>query len=321
MFGTNILLSPKSYPATLPKDYQSLEFSMHTPVLLNEVLEYLNPQPNQNFIDATVGDGGHAKAILEKTAPSGKFIAIDRDPDSIVRAESNLKEFENRVIFVNDSFGNILKIVKENKIDSVSGILFDFGMSSSQLENSGRGFSFQKDEILDMRYDPRISITAEDIINSYSESELAEIFKKWGEEPKARAVVKAVIKARERERVKTTKALAAIATGVIRRRGKIHPATKIFQALRIEVNQELAEIEKALADIPEVLASGGRAAFISFHSLEDRLIKNWSRDLSKKNIIKILNKKPLFASVEELKANPKSRSAKLRVIVSLREIS
>jgi len=287
---------------------------MHIPVLLNEILKYLNPQPNQNFVDATVGDGGHAKAILEKTAPSGKLIAIDRDPDSLVRAESNLKEFENRVIFINDSFGNISKIIEESGFNRIEGILFDFGMSTSQLENSGRGFSFQKDEILDMRYDAKIPITAEDILNDYGETELFEIFKKLGEEPKARIVARKIVESRKQKRIKTTGELVRIIEKVIKRRGKIHPATKIFQALRIEVNQELTEIERALADIPKVLPSGGRAAFISFHSLEDRLIKIWAKDLSKRNIIKILNKKPLTASAEELKANPKSRSAKLRVI-------
>ena len=286
----------------------------HIPVLLNEVLKYLNPQPNQNFVDATVGDGGHGRAILEKTAPSGKLIAIDRDIDSIIRARSNLKEFENRVIFVNDSFGNILKIVEESGFNRIEGILFDFGMSTGQLENSGRGFSFQKDEILDMRYDIKIPITAEDILNNYGETELFEIFKKLGEEPKSRIIAKAIVYARKKKRIKTTKELVGIIEKVLRRRGKLHPATLIFQALRIEVNQELTEIEKTLVDVPKVLLSGGRAAFISFQSLEDRLIKNWAKDLSRKNIIKSLNKKPLTASAEELKANPKSRSAKLRVI-------
>lgn len=286
----------------------------HIPVLLNEVLKYLNPQPNQNFVDATVGDGGHGRAILEKTAPDGKLVTIDRDVDSIIRAKSNLKEFENRVLFVNDSFGNILKIVEESGLNRIAGILFDFGMSTSQLLNSGRGFSFQKNEILNMRYDAKIPITAEDILNNYSETELFEIFKKLGEEPKSRIIAHAVVNARKKKRIRTTKELVEIIEKFSRRRGKLHPATLIFQALRIEVNSELTEIERALTDIPKVLSSGGKAAFISFHSLEDRLIKNWAKNLSKKNIIKILNKKPFTASTEELKANPKSRSAKLRVI-------
>jgi len=289
----------------------------HIPVLLNEILKYLNPQSNQNFVDATVGNGGHARAILENTAPNGKLIAIDRDLDSIIRARSNLAEFGNRVLFVNDSFGsfgNIIKIVKESGFNRIEGILFDFGMSTSQLENSGRGFSFQRDEILDMRYDVKAQVTAEDVLNNYSEAELARIFKEFGEELKALKTAAAIIKARGERRIKTTGELVRIIEKIIKRRGKIHPATRIFQALRIEVNSELVEIKKALVDIPKVLPSGGRAAFISFHSLEDRLIKNWAKDLNKKNIIKILNKKPLTASVEELKANPKSRSAKLRVI-------
>ncbi len=287
---------------------------MHIPVLLKETLGYLNPQSDENFIDATVGDGGHAKAILSKTAPNGKLIAIDRDSDSILRARTNLAEFGSRVLFINDSFGNLLKIVDESKISSVSGILFDFGMSSSQLQNSGKGFSFQKDEILDMRFDVKTAVTAEDILNGYSEAELAKIFYDFGEEPDALIIAAAIIKARKQKRIKTTGELVKIIESVKKRTGRIHPATLIFQALRIEVNQELAEIEKALKIIPEILARGGRAAFISFHSLEDRLIKNWSRDLSRKGILKILTKKPVTPSAEELKINPKSRSAKLRAV-------
>lgn len=286
----------------------------HIPVLLNEILEYLEPKPNQNFIDATVGDGGHAKAILEKIAPNGKLIAIDRDIDSIIRAKNSLEIFGERVIFANDSFGNLLKIAEGSKIKLFQGIIFDFGMSTNQLENSGKGFSFQKDEILDMRFDSENSVTAEDIVNDDSEARLFEIFKNYGEDPKAKVIAKAIVAARQDQRIKTTRDLVEIIEKVSRRRGKLHPATLIFQALRIEVNQELAEIEKALADIPHVLSGGGRAGLISFHSLEDRLIKNWTKDLSKKNIISILNKKPLIAGDEERKANPKSRSAKLRII-------
>jgi 16S rRNA (cytosine1402-N4)-methyltransferase len=295
----------------------------HIPVLLKEVLEYLDPKPNQNFIDATVGDGGHAKEILKLTAPYGKFLAIDRDQDSIIRTRVNLEKFGKRVLFINDSFSNLKKIVEENKVKPVWGILFDFGMSSSQLEDSGRGFSFQKNEILDMRYDIKTPITAEDIINSYSEKELEEIFRKWGEEPKAKLIARAIIEARKWKRIKTTKELLDVIGKTVKKRSRLpargearhrrHPATLVFQALRIETNQELAEMEKALLAIPKLLKKGGRAAFISFHSLEDRLIKNWAKDLNKKGIIKILNKKPTTSSVEEIKINPRSRSAKLRV--------
>lgn len=286
----------------------------HIPVLLKEVLDNLDPKPNQNFIDATVGDGGHTAEILKKTAPEGKLIAIDRDSDSIIRARNNLMEFGNRVLFINDSFGNLEEIALRNNIDPVSGIIFDFGMSSSQLENSGRGFSFQKDEVLDMRFDIKTSITAEDVINDYREDELAEIFKKWGEEPYARKIARAVVQSREGNRIKTTGELVEIIDSAIRRRGRIHSATLIFQSLRIEVNQEFSEIEKALNAVPMILSNGGRAAFISFHSLEDRLIKNWTKDLNKQGKIKIINKKPVTASVQELKINPRSRSAKLRVM-------
>ncbi len=287
---------------------------MHVPVLLKEVLEYLDPKPNRNFIDATVGDGGHAKEILKLTAPHGMFLAVDRDTDSIIRARANLEKFGKRILFINDSFGNLKKIAGETGIKPVHGILFDFGMSSSQLEDSGRGFSFQTDEILDMRFDVKSPLTAEDIINEYSEKELEEIFRKWGEEPKARLIAKTIVEARKWKRIKTTKELIEVIGKVARRRGRLHPATLVFQALRIEANQEFNEIEKALKAVPEVLTKGGRAAFISFHSLEDRLIKNWTRDLKKQGVIKILNKKPIMASWEEKTANPKSRSAKLRAV-------
>lgn len=286
----------------------------HIPVLLKEVLEYLDPKPNQNFIDATIGDGGHANAILEKIGPKGKLIAIDRDFESIVRAKSNLSKFGGRVLFINGSFGNLLEIVKSNKIGVISGILFDFGISSSQLQNSGRGFSFQKDEILDMRYDVKNSITAEDIVNEYSERELAEVFKKWGEEPRALKITAAIIKARKKNRIKTTKELIRIIEKVARRHGRLHPATLIFQALRIEVNNELGEIEQALKVIPEILGKNGRAVFISFHSLEDRLVKNWSKSSDRDGVIKILNKKTITVSTEELIVNSRSRSAKLRAV-------
>lgn len=285
----------------------------HIPVLTKEVLEYLYPKANQNFIDATVGDGGHASAILEKTMPNGKLIAVDRDPASVARAKSNLSKFGNRVLYINDSFGNLSEIVKNSKIEPISGILFDFGMSSSQLQNSGRGFSFQKDEILDMRYNPRNSVTAEDIVNEYSENKLAEVFKKWGEEPRALKIAAAIVEVRKKNRIKTTQELVRIIEKVARRRDRLHPATLIFQALRIEVNGEIREIERALEVVPKILNKNSRAAFISFHSLEDRLIKNWSRDLSKKRIIKILNRKPITTSTEELKINSRSRSAKLRI--------
>ena len=289
----------------------------HIPVLLDEVISFLAPRPDQNFIDATVGDGGHAKAILEKTSPNGKLFAIDRDIDSIIRAKSNLKEFGDRVLFINDSFGNISKIVGELKINFIHGIIFDFGMSTNQLENSGRGFSFQKDEILDMRFDSKNPLTAEDVVNDYSEARLVDIFKKYGEEPKAKIIARSIVAYKKNQRIKTTKDLVKAIGRVVKRHGKLNPATLVFQAIRIEVNQELAEIEKALTVVSKILSKDGRAAFISFHSLEDRLIKNWSRDLSKKNIVKILNKKPITASTEEIKNNPKSRSAKLRIVTKI----
>ena len=298
------------------------EYNMHQPVLLKEVLGYLNPQSNQNFIDATVGDGGHAKEILKCIAPNGKLLAIDRDAESIIRAKTNLAEFRDRVLFINDSFGNIRKIAEEamSQIRSfglINGVLFDFGVSSTQLENSGRGFSFQKDEILDMRFDVKTSVTAEDIVNEYSEADLAKIFFNFGEEHRAKKIAKAIVIARKHKRIKTTGELVRIIEIAAKRRNRLHPATLIFQALRIEVNNELSEIQKALDAIPEIIKKGGIAAFILFHSLEDRLVKNWARNLGTKGKIEVLNKKPIIASAEELRINPRSRSAKLRIIEKL----
>ena len=276
---------------------------MHIPVLKKQVLEYLDPKPNENFIDCTANGGGHTKAIIERGA---NVLAIELDKD-IFKELGSLGL--DRVVAINDSYVNLKKIVEENNFGPVNGILFDLGMSSWQLENSGRGFTFQKDEPLDMRYDLDGDLTAEQIVNSWSESELIEILEKYGEERFARKIVKNIIKNRP---IKTTFDLVKAISG---KRGKIHPATRTFQALRIAVNKELSSLERVLPQALEILAPEGILVVISFHSLEDRIVKNFFKNFASStggSKIEILTKKPIVSLLEEIKNNPRARSAKLR---------
>ena len=274
---------------------------MHIPVLRKQVLEYLDPKSNENFIDCTANGGGHTKAIIERGA---NVLAIELDRD-IYKELSSLNL--DRVITVNDSYVNLKKIVEENNFGPVNGILFDLGMSSKQLEISGRGFTFQKDEPLDMRYDLDGDLTAEQIVNSWSEVDLIEILEKYGEERFARKIVKNIIKNRP---IKTTFDLVRAIGG---KRGKINPATRTFQALRIAVNKELSSLEGVLPEALEVLAPGGRLVVISFHSLEDRITKRFFRSSN----LNILTKKPITGLLEEIKENPRARSAKLRAGIKI----
>jgi len=272
---------------------------MHIPVLQKEVLQYLNPKPNENFVDCTVNGGGHAMAIFEKIKPNGRLLGIELDKEVC-------QDFHFQFPLVNDSYVNLKKIVKENNFNPIDGILFDLGMSSWQISKSGRGFTFLKDEPLDMRYNIDNKLTAEYIVNKWPESDLIDILKKYGEERFARKIAKNIIKNRP---IKTTFQLVKIIGG---RRGRIHPATRTFQALRITVNDELNSLQKALFQAEEILSSGGRLVVISFHSLEDRIVKSFF-----KTKLDILTKKPIRASLEEIKINHRSRSAKLRAGVKL----
>jgi 16S rRNA (cytosine1402-N4)-methyltransferase len=286
---------------------------MHIPVLQKEVIQYLNPKPNENFIDCTIGEGGHAAAILERNGPKGKVLGIELDPELYKRLKA--AEIKNRLILVNDSYVNLKEIVEREKFRSVSGILFDLGMSSWHLEESGRGFSFLKDEPLDMRYNPESSLTAEKILNYWSVQEIEKILKEYGEERFAKKIAQKIIELRKIKPIETTFQLVEIvksATPHWYHRKKIHPATRTFQALRITVNDELNNLRKTLPQTIEILKPGGRLVVISFHSLEDRIIKNFLKEKAKENILKILTKKPIKPSLKEIKINPRSRSAKLR---------
>jgi len=293
----------------------------HIPVLQKEVLEYFDQKPNENFIDCTIGEGGHTLAILEKNGPKGKVLGIEWDPELYKKLlRSDLDRLKARLILVNDNFANLEEIAKSQKFRSVSGILFDLGMSSWHLEESGRGFSFQKKEPLDMRYNPQNPLTAEKIVNYRSALEIEKILEIHGEERFSKQIAKYIISFREVKPIKTTSQLVEIikkATPDWYHRRKIHPATKTFQALRIAVNDELNNLEKALPKALNILKPGGRIVAISFQSLEDRIIKNFLKEKAKENILKILTKKPIKPSLEEIKINPRSRSAKLRAAEKL----
>lgn len=289
---------------------------MHIPVLTKEVLEFLNPNPGGNFIDCTLGQGGHAKLILEKTGPSGKLLGIDCDQKQINISKNNLANFKDRLILENNSYSNLEEIVKKNNFKQVNGILLDIGMSSYHPEASGRGFSFLKDEPLDMRYDPiNNSLTAYQIVNTWPEEDIGSILKDYGEEKFSRRIAREIINQRKIKKIETTAELVEVIGKVVRLGGKIHFATRTFQALRIAVNQELDNLKKVLPQVINILEPGGRLVVISFHSLEDRIVKNYFRDKKKENKVEILTKKPITATLDEERENPRSRSAKLRAII------
>lgn len=289
----------------------------HIPVLLQEVVALLDPKPGEFFIDGTAGNGGHLAALLERVGESGKVLGIDFDPSAIGRLTEKFSAKEN-VTLVNGNYANTAEILEGRHLPKADGFLLDIGFSSMQVDASGRGFSFQKDEPLDMRYQPNEGMaTAEEVVNGIGEKELADLIYQFGEERMSRQVAKAIVEHRRKRRIETTLQLAEIVKGALPRsyeRGRIHPATRTFQALRIYVNGELANLERALTHIPRIVKSGGRVAVISFHSLEDRIVKNIFRDMHKEKNATLLTKKPLIAGEEELSRNPRSRSAKLRAI-------
>jgi len=297
---------------------------IHKPVLLKEVIEYLNPKPGENFIDCTVGEAGHTLAILEKNGPSGKVLGIDWDAKQIENSKALTANFKDRVILVNDSYANLKKIVDENNFNLVNGILLDLGMSSFQLEGSEKGFSFKKDQLLDMRYDDANNdLTAEKIVNEWGREEMEKILEDFGEEKFARQIAKNIVEARKTKRIKTTFQLVEIIEKSIPRRRLqgIHCATRTFQALRIAVNGELDNVTKVLPEAFSILSSGGRLVVISFHSLEDRIVKNFFKNPPSASSggggAKILTKSPVTAQDGEMDENPRSRSAKLRAIIKL----
>jgi len=283
---------------------------LHIPVLLKEIGEMLVTKGGGLYVDATVGFGGHLKEILSRLNDDGRLIAIDKDKDAISHLQAVTKD--NRVTLLRGSFSDLTDLLASINIRKIDGILFDLGVSLFQLKEQSRGFSFISDSRLDMRMDSSQTKNAWEVVNLYSRKDLERIFREYGEEPLAGRIVKKIIEERRLRKVNTCRELAMLAEKVYGGRGKIHPATRIFQAIRIEVNRELEELNKGLASAYELLTAEGRLCVISYHSLEDRIVKNFFRDSERAHRLRILTKKPIQASTEEVRSNPSSRSAKLR---------
>ena len=304
----------------------------HQPVLYHEIIQALQPKNKGYYVDCTLGAGGHALGILQASQPEGKLLGFDLDPQALALARETLAPHEQRILLLQRSYTTLSETLQEIQWHLVNGIVLDLGVSSMQFDTAERGFSFREDAPLDMRFSPKIAESAADIINTYSEAELAEIIFRYGEERASRRIAKAIIRDRP---IRTTFELASLISTVIPRRGKrVHPATRTFQALRIAVNDELGSIESILPQATNALAPGGRLAIISFHSLEDRLVKQYFRRESKdcicpprqpvctcnhKASIKEIARKPIRPSDEEIAKNPRARSAKLRIVEKLSE--
>jgi 16S rRNA (cytosine1402-N4)-methyltransferase len=297
----------------------------HVPVLYDEVLELLQPRPGGRYLDGTVGAGGHARGILRASAPDGKVLALDRDAEAIAFARQRLAEYGQRVTLVKASYADMAAIAGRCGFDDFDGILLDLGLSSRQLADGQRGFSFLREGPLDMRFDASQGPTAADLINNLSEAELADIFWRYGEERRSRKWARVIVANRP---LTTTTQLADLIAAQVKRRERIHPATQLFQALRIAVNNELEVVGQGVLAAVALLRANGRLAVISFHSLEDRLVKQTFRELSRgcicppeqpictcdrQPVLRLITRKAVQAGAEEIAANPRSRSARLRV--------
>lgn len=289
----------------------------HKSVLVNEVLSFFAGRELKFFFDGTLGAGGHAQAILSEHPEIEVYVACDRDPDAIALARDKLKQWEEKLRFFHGNYSELKKWLDAAEIAGVDGVLIDAGVSSMQLDRSEKGFSFQKEGPLDMRMNPSSKLTAQEIVNHWRQEEIEKILKEYGEEPRARAVAKAIVDARKKKLIQTTKDLVEVIRPVAKGKPHLHPATLTFQAIRIAVNDELQELQTGIDEAIEALRPDGRIVVISFQRLEDRIVKTSFRDkeIKKKkpsNPLKLLTKKPLGPSQEEAKANPRSRSAKLR---------
>jgi len=275
----------------------------HIPVLYDTVLEFIAPRENGKYIDCTLGAGGHSEGILER---GGRVLGLDADPNALLLAQTHLARFAPCAIFIHSNFQHLARVAREHKFFPADGILLDLGISSMELADENRGFSFQSAGALDMRFDPTLGETASDLVNHSSEQELANIIFQFGEERASRRIARAIVNARP---ITTAAQLAQTIERAVGRHGRIHPATRTFQALRIAVNRELENVESVLPQIVETLAPKGRVVIIAYHSLEDRRVKNFFRESPDLNI---LTKHPIQPTDEELEQNPRSRSAKLR---------
>lgn len=282
----------------------------HLPVLLEEVIDLLSPHEGGLYVDATVGLGGHSEEILKMIGPDGKLIGIDRDGEALRMAGERLKD--PRVILKKGRFSEMEDILSSEGTRRADGILFDLGVSMMQLKEFSRGFSFLSDEKLDMRMDTTQSLSAREVVNRYSEKDLIRVLKDYGEEYRAPRIARAITESRKKGSIDTCSELAGIVSRAVGGRGRIHPATKTFQALRIEVNGEMEELRKGLNLSLKLLREGGRLCVISYHSLEDRVVKNFIRDNARSGALKTLTKKPVTPGTREIRENPSSRSAKMR---------
>lgn len=296
---------------------------MHKPVLLQEIIAGLDLKPGDTFLDCTTNGGGHSEAVCRALDGKVRIIGLDLDQEALSKAEERLRACHTNFSGHVSNFRNLDQVLGQLKLKTVDKILFDLGWSSNQMEASGRGFSFQKDEPLLMTFKQKpeeTDLTARDIVNQWAEENLATILFSYGEERFSRRIAKKLVEARKIKPIETTFDLVQIvktATPFAYHRGKIHFATRTFQALRIAVNDEILALKEGLAKGYQALGKGGRMAVIAFHSLEDRIVKNYFRDLAKVGMVALINKKPIIASREEVKDNPRSRSAKLRIIEKL----
>jgi len=287
---------------------------MHTPVLLKEVIENLNPQKGEFFIDGTLGGGGHAKAIWEKIKPNGKLLVLDLDKSAVDRFKESI--LSENIVTINANYADLVSIISANDLPRVDGLLLDLGFSSDQIELSGRGFSFNRDEPLYMTYSEDEESVAS-ILSRLSEKDLADVIYKYGDERFSRKIAKAIKERTQKESIISSLELSEIIRQILPKsyeQGRIDPATRTFQALRIYANHELDNIRRVISILPNIIASLGRVAIITFHSLEDEIVKNSFKELVDEKKAVLVNKKPIVPTIEEKSHNPKSRSAKLRVI-------
>jgi 16S rRNA (cytosine1402-N4)-methyltransferase len=285
----------------------------HTPVLLKETIAFLDLQAGDSVIDCTLGGGGHASAILEATAPNGRLLGIEWDRRTLEETRKTLERFGSRAMLVHGSYRDLDRLARSYAFPLVSGILFDLGYSSFQIDDPERGFSFRHDAPLDMRFNDENELTAFDVVNSWSKDELVRILRDYGEERAAGRIAVAIVKERERAPISSTKQLAMVVMKAKSGpRPKTHPATQAFQAIRIAVNDELGNVREALPKAVDLLEEGGRIAIITFHSLEDRIVKHFFQERSD---LRIITERPVPPGEHEIESNPRSRSAKLRVAV------